>query len=348
MKMILRPHSTSIATLCTSNQSEMQRQSNIELLRIVSMLLILVVHIDGASLGLPTPMGNIASLSLRDWWKLIIESFSIIGVNCFVLISGYFGIKASWKGFVRLSLYCLFYSIAIYCIVAIGIKGDWSWIGLAESFMIYTHTDLWFVPAYLGLFLLAPFLNKSVESLSIKQFSIWLSAFITFNIYVGWCWGGRFNPTGYTVLHLVMIYLIGRYINLFMPKIKHLGLYSTIIWISSTALILISSLFLKSTIAFAYNSPFVILASISFFMMFKSLTFSSKMINYCATSAFAVYLIHKNPLVWIDFTGWIKKMWQELSLPTFTLFVIGISLAIFYICIAIDQSRRYLMRLLKL
>jgi len=30
----------------------MQRQSNIELLRLISMLLILVVHIDGASLGL--------------------------------------------------------------------------------------------------------------------------------------------------------------------------------------------------------------------------------------------------------------------------------------------------------
>lgn len=326
----------------------MQRQSNIELFRIISMLLILVVHLDGASLGLPAPMGDIASITARDWWRLIVESISIIGVNCFVLISGFFGIKTSWKGFVRFSLYCLFYSVAIYCIVAIGIKGDWSWEGLAESFMIYTHTDLWFVPAYLGLFLLAPFLNKSVESLNLKQFSLYLGALIAFNIYAGWCWGGRFNPTGYTILHLVMIYLIGRYINRFMPQIKYLGVYSTIIWISSTVLILISSLYLKSTVAFAYNSPFVILASISFFMMFKSMTFSSKAINYCATSAFAVYLVHKNPLVWIDFSKWIKEMWNELSLPTFTLLVIALSLGIFYACVVIDQSRRSLMRLLKL
>lgn len=326
----------------------MQRQSNIELFRIISMLLILVVHLDGASLGLPAPMGDIASTTARDWWRLIVESFSIIGVNCFVLISGYFGIRASWKGFVRYSLYCLFYSVAIYCIVAMGIKGNWSWEGLAESFMIYTHTDLWFVPAYLGLFLLAPFLNKSAESLSLKQFSLYLGALIAFNIYAGWCWGGRFNPTGYTILHLVMIYLIGRYINRFMPQIKYLGVYATLIWILSTTLILISSLFLKSTVAFAYNSPFVILASISFFMMFKSMTFSSKAINYCATSAFAVYLVHKNPLVWIDFSKWIKEMWNELSLPTFTLLVIALSLGIFYACVAIDQSRRSLMRLLKL
>lgn len=77
----------------------MQRQSNIELLRIVSMLLILIVHIDGASLGLPQPMGDITSITTRDWWRLIVESISIIGVNCFVLILGYFGIRASWKDF---------------------------------------------------------------------------------------------------------------------------------------------------------------------------------------------------------------------------------------------------------
>lgn len=184
----------------------MQRQSNIELLRLISMLLILMVHIDGASLGLPQPMGDIASMTARDWWRLVVESISIIGVNCFVLISGYFGIRALWKGFARLTLYCLFYSVAIYCIVAIGINRNWTWQGLGESLMVYSHTDLWFVPAYLGLYILAPFLNKSIESMTFKQYSISLGAFMLFNLYAGWFWGGKFNPTGYTIIHLVMIY----------------------------------------------------------------------------------------------------------------------------------------------
>lgn len=326
----------------------MQRQSNIELFRIISMLLILIVHIDGASVGLPQPMGDIDSMTSRDWWRLIVESISIIGVNCFVLISGYFGIRASWKGFARFTLYCLFYSVAIYCIVAIGINKEWSWQGLGESFLVYTHTDLWFVPAYLGLYLIVPFLNKSIETLTCKQYSIWLGAFVAFNLYAGWFWGGKFNPTGYTILHLVMIYLIGRYIARFMPKIKHLGLYATIAWVASIGLILLNSLYDKSTVAFAYNSPFVIMASVSFFMMFKSITITNNVINYCASSAFAVYLVHKNPLVWIPFVGWIKDMWQQLTLPMFTLFVVAVSLGVFYACIFIDQPRRYLMRLLKL
>ena len=326
----------------------MQRQSNIELLRLISMLLILVVHIDGASLGLPQPMGDIASMTARDWWRLVVESISIIGVNCFVLISGYFGIRASWKGFARLTLYCLFYSVAIYCIVAIGINRDWTWQGLGESLMVYSHTDLWFVPAYLGLYILAPFLNKSIESMTFKQYSISLGAFILFNLYAGWFWEGKFNPTGYTIVHLVMIYLIGRYIYRFMPQVRNLGVYSALSWAFFTMLILLNSICEKSTMAFAYNSPFVILSSVSFFLIFKAISFSNKVVNYCAVSPFSAYLIHKNPLVWIPFSHWVKDMWQMLSLPMFTLFSIAIVLGILYASIVVDQSRRYLMRLLKL
>ena len=317
----------------------MQRQSNIELLRIVSMLLILIVHIDGASLGLPQPMGDITSITTRDWWRLIVESISIIGVNCFVLISGYFGIRASWKGFLRFSSYCLFYSVAIYCIVAIGINNNWSWKGLSESFMFFTHTDLWFIPAYLGLYLIAPFLNKSTEALPFKQYSILLCAFIAFNIYAGWWWQGKFNPNGYTIIHLIMIYLIGRYIYRFLPRIKLMGLYAAFAWVMSTCLILLNSLCDTSLMAFAYNSPFI---------MFKSMHFSNAIINYCAASAFAVYLIHKNPLIWLPFTNWIKDMWETTTLPIFTLLIIAVTLGIFWASILIDQSRRYLMTRLKL
>ena len=332
----------------------MQRQSNIELFRIISMLLILVVHIDGASIGLPQPMGDIDSMTSRDWWRLLVESISIIGVNCFVLISGYFGIRASWKGFLRFTSYCLFYSVVICALagVVVALTGKfadkWNWDLMVESFMVYTHTDLWFVPAYLGLYLLAPFLNKSIETLSCRQYSIWLGAFVTFNLYAGWFLGGRFNPTGYTILHLVMIYLIGRYIARFMPNIKKLGLYATIAWVASVGLILLNSLYGKSIVAFAYNSPFVIMASVSFFMMFKSMTYSNKVINYCAASAFAVYLVHKNPLVWGQFKSFIESLWAQLTLPMFTVVAIAIVLGVFVACVVIDQPRRYLMKLLKL
>ena len=68
-----------------------ERESNIELLRIVSMLMVVLVHIDGASLGLPQALTVAATA--RDVWQLAVEALVIIGVNCFTLISGYFGIR---------------------------------------------------------------------------------------------------------------------------------------------------------------------------------------------------------------------------------------------------------------
>lgn len=129
------------------------RQSNIELLRIISMLMVLTVHVDGASLGLPAPDGDFASLSGHDVWRLAVESVAIIGVNCFTMISGYFGIRLRWKSALSFLFECLFYSVAIYIVGCIAF-GGFSWSGWIESWMILSHTDLWYVPAYFGLMLL--------------------------------------------------------------------------------------------------------------------------------------------------------------------------------------------------
>jgi surface polysaccharide O-acyltransferase-like enzyme len=65
--------------------------SGIEFLRLLSMVFIMALHIYFFAFGRPTatnfqsaPLGS----SLRFFW----ESLTIVGVNTFVLISGWFGI----------------------------------------------------------------------------------------------------------------------------------------------------------------------------------------------------------------------------------------------------------------
>lgn len=168
-----------------------QRQSNMELLRIVSIIMVLAVHLDGASLGLPAPSGDISEVSARDWWCLAVECITIIGVNCFTLISGYFGIKASWRGLLKFSATCLFYSLGIYIGLIVTGLLQWSWSDFADSLMIFSHTDLWYVPAYLGVYILSPLLNAAAEGLGQKRFAWTLAAFVLFNLYCGWWWGRR-------------------------------------------------------------------------------------------------------------------------------------------------------------
>ena len=73
------------------------RQSNIEILRIVAMILIVLHHL--------CIYGIKGGMTIE-----VIDSITIIGVNIFLLISGYFSIKLKWHSLVNLILLCLFYN----------------------------------------------------------------------------------------------------------------------------------------------------------------------------------------------------------------------------------------------
>ena len=316
-----------------------QRQAGFELLRIVSMLMVLLVHADGAALGLPEPDGDIDTLNARDIWRLAVESFAIIGVNCFTLISGYFGIRLRVRNATSFRFQCMFYSIGIYLALSVARPGNFSWHGFAGSFMILSHTDLWYVPAYFLLMLLSPLLNAGIENLSRTTFLSTLGLFIAYNLWCGWWWHGSFNPTGYTTMQLIMMYLTGRAISLYAPAISTRTAVS--LYIVSLATLFISSLFLSSLTAFAYNSPAVMAASISFFLIFRNLKFQSQTICRLAASAFSVYLIHKAPPIW---GGIIKptviQLWHSQSLTFFTMCIAAGIVAIYLACSCVDALRR--------
>ena len=84
--------------------AKLERQSNLELLRILSMFGVLTSHSLTAMYDLHT-----ANFSLPNEIRVYIMNASVLAVNCFVLISGYFQIKQSWRGFVKLLSPCFFY-----------------------------------------------------------------------------------------------------------------------------------------------------------------------------------------------------------------------------------------------
>lgn len=88
----------------------MERKSNIELLRIVAMLSVIALHLGGA-MGIPRPGSSnegdfLQILEATDWKAFLLiamHSIPLIGVNCFAMISGYFGIHARLGGSANLS-----------------------------------------------------------------------------------------------------------------------------------------------------------------------------------------------------------------------------------------------------
>lgn len=332
-----------------------ERFSNIELLRVVSMFLVLAVHIDGASLGLPSPIDqNLNSLSQRDIWKLAIESFTIIGVNCFTLISGYFGINLRLKTIINFLAECLLYSVGIFLLASIfkcwtTHEISFNWSLFADSFMILTHNDLWYVPAYFILCLFAPFLNAGCKILSRRQLLYLITAFTIFTIWAGWWNGGKFNQNGYTAMQLIMIYLIGRLIALFFPAGNKISrrqqLFAIFVYLLASIATFISAFYLDTIRCFAYNSPFIIISSIAFFIIFLGLKFKSKIINWLAAGAFAVYLIHKNPLIWGGIMRpYVIKSWENTPLLQFSLKMLCFACIIYLSCAIVDWARRKLFK----
>ena len=93
----------------TQLSSEKKRNPSFELLRIISMLMILTLHYNARAdvllhLGVPAGAVNI--------FANIMESFAITGVNVYVLISGYFLSKGRARISRLIAMICQVYPIA--------------------------------------------------------------------------------------------------------------------------------------------------------------------------------------------------------------------------------------------
>lgn len=193
------------------------RMSNIELLRFVAMILVLVVHANFFALGSPTQQDvqvNPASALTR----MVFQSFAIVCVNVFVLISGWFGIHPSVKGFSNFVFQCLFFLCGIYFVMwGVGLV-PLTLKGLAGCFVLLNWN--WFIKAYIGLYILAPVLNAFVEKSTQRQFLYVLISFFTFQTIYSWVSNGAvFFEGGYSTMSFIGLYLLARYINVYKPRI---------------------------------------------------------------------------------------------------------------------------------
>ena len=139
------------------------RDSNFELLRILCMCFVIGGHIvmkydDGGFGTTEYYIGN------------ILRSFFMVSVNCFVLISGYFGIKLNYKKLMKMLIQVLFYSIFIYLITIIfGIHT----IELKKDILLFIpiiSKRYWFITIYFVLCIISPILNLIISNIDKDQF----------------------------------------------------------------------------------------------------------------------------------------------------------------------------------
>lgn len=165
--------------------AQTQRSSNFEMLRILSIVLILLMHVFSQAQD-----GNMNSGNY--YLGVVINSISNIGVSCFILISGYFGIDFKKFKFVQLIILTTFYSIFLY-FVNHGLLFNKE---LLNAILVVPLYKNWFIACYLILMLLAPHLNTYISAAS-KQSTekLLISLFIAFSLLPT-----IFNTPYYTIL----------------------------------------------------------------------------------------------------------------------------------------------------
>ena len=152
-----------------------KRDSNIELFRIFLMLMIISHHYVVNS-GI-TDLFRYDDISTNTIFLELWGWGGKCGINCFILITGYFMCKQSfsWLKFLKLVLEVEFYSIGIYLILSLGGVTSFNFIELSKSVLILPR-DIGhgFTGSFIALYLLIPYINMCINQMTKRQHSVLL------------------------------------------------------------------------------------------------------------------------------------------------------------------------------
>lgn len=305
------------------------------------MFLVLVVHADFLSNGCPD-VCELSSSTLNSFTRIFIESLSIVCVNVFVMISGWFGIHPSVKGFCCFVFQCLYFLIGIYAVMLLTGQVQFSAKGLAEC-LVLTESS-WFIRAYIGLYILSPILNAFIEKSTKRQLEITLLSFYFFQTVYGWVGAAKFIVDGYSTFSFIGLYLLAHYLRFYGTYLYkwggHIYMLSTVCC-SVICVIAIKFPFRLNPIA--YVNPFVVTGAVGLIVWCAQLKIrQSVIINFIAKSSFAVYLLHCNPNIVPLFKTCIHTVYLNFDGLTCIVVISAILALIFIISVLIDQPRKWL------
>lgn len=330
------------------------RDSNLELLRIVAMILIIAHHYvvnSGISESMNAPENF---LSLKTLFLNFFGMFGRMGTNCFVLISGYFMCTKSvtLRKFLKLVLEVEFYNVLFFVVFTLSGYQSFSLKAFLTALIPIRFLNNNFVGCYLVLFCLMPFLNILIRNLEKKMHA--RLVLLLLSVYSLLASIPFFEITSNDSVWFSILYLTASYIRKhgFLPK------YTFSRWVVLSFVFLLLSV--CSVVFFIfyfaktgdYYSPYYLLAdsnkllaflfALSLFMMFKSVKIkNSRAINTVAGCTFGVLLIHcncpsMNVFLWQDMLH-CKQIYQSdfLVLHAF-LSCLGVFLA----CTILDYTRK--------
>ena len=327
------------------------RNSNHELMRIISMFFIVLGHVLLFGKLLDKTNGSI------NYIYYLFEFILIVHVNSYVLVSGYYQSKSSFKiskvwdvikcnWFYRILFTIIFLAAGLITVSKVDILIDI----LPVSFSNY-----WFINCYLMLYCLSPFINSLIKNLTKNNYQKLLVVGFLLICVIPTISNGKilFN-NGYSLYSFVYLYLVGGYLRIYPLEDSYFFrifskkafqiimitifvlcvLLNNILFYYGKQIDSINSFFslvsyyIKCT-SLNYSNPIVVIQSIAYFSFFTTLTIKSKIINYISNLMLGVYFIHENNYMRLYIYKWLKIASGPINKNSYILYVFMCTLIIF-------------------
>ena len=332
------------------------RNYSLDLLRIISMFMVVCLHILSHGGVLETAKG-----SYNYYFLLLLRDCCIIAVNLYVVLSSYFLVTQRFRPSKLLRLYL---EVVFWCAIGYifgivrGADGFAIRAFVFETLCPFSFRYYWFVSAYAILYLLSPILNFLIKKLTRRQhLAVCVGLFLAFSLWVDvYPNENYFNLSGgYSVGWFMVLYFIGSYLRLHAKPEKWNfagGLYfASAICILAIQIILpvvsdainLQSLW-KGHFG-EYNSVLVVFETLFLFVAFLKLDikqrFWQKVIEFISPLTLGVYLIHEN--------GYFRTfLWQNIvrtqDFPHDSIllifFTIGFAFLVFIACLLLSFVRK--------
>lgn len=257
-----------------------------------------------------------------------------------MIISGYWGIRPSWKGLVKYSVLCIFYCVLGYLCGG----GKITVAGLAKSsvFLSMKYTGLWFVGTYFYLYCISPIVNAWHNSITTRTLEKYIICFALFDFLLGYAMESDIVSMP---IHFVLLYSIGHYLRVSDRKWVQQSsvVSSTTKYVGVTILLLSYAIILvmlkgEAHKCFSYLNPLITIQSVFVFLIFTKMSIKkSSIINWLAASTFPVYLLSEILYMrhwFVEIVQGIKRNTDGLGFViTFSLFCI----AAYFLLLMVDK-----------
>lgn len=340
-----------------------KRMANLEGLRCIAMLMVVVLHFLGKG-GLLSDFsdGRLTALGVGSW---LLEGFCIVAVNLYMLLTGYFLCESNFKPcrLFQIMVQLWTYSIGVGLLAAaFELTGD---TPVDTHYMLtllfpVSMKHYWFLTAYVYLLILTPFLGKGIRAMTKVQLGSTILILLCF-----FSLGKSVLPVhfemdgnGYDCIWYLTMFLVAAYIRRFglpLLKRKRSGFLLYVVCCLLVSLLSIGIRLVTATTGrFAlsqnmfihYNNLLTVLAAVGLFCVFlhtkeegRIWRMLSKLSPYCL----GVYLLHENIGVRYAWQKWFGVERID-SLPGLVLTTVFAAVTVFAAGICVEAVRALLMR----